>query len=307
MRIAVVVPVRNGAATVGECIAACLAQTLVPDELIVVDNGSTDDTAALAVAAGATVVSEPVAGSYRARNRGWRSANADIVAFTDVDCVPAPHWLATLVEPFADPSVTVVGGAIVQDERISATQRWIVDRRFLDQAFNSTAAFMPFFATANVAYRRSTLETLDGFDAAFQSGGDNDMSWRAQAFTKGKFVYRHEAEVRHQVGRHLREVTSRCRRYAAGDFMLERRWSSWPGYPDPPGFLARTRRVWRLPAALVHRMLTRRPLSIPFIDAAAAISAEQGRRQGRRDARAAGIEPLPVTAFRSRHMADQRP
>jgi cellulose synthase/poly-beta-1,6-N-acetylglucosamine synthase-like glycosyltransferase len=307
VRIAVVVPVRNGAATVRTCIAACLAQTLPPDELIVVDNGSTDDTAALAVAAGATVVPEPVAGSYRARNRGWRSADADVVAFTDVDCIPSPDWLAKLVEPLADPSVAVVGGAIVQDERTSATQRWIVDRRFLDQAFNSAAAFMPFFATANVAYRRSTLEALGGFDEAFQSGGDNDMSWRAQAFTTGRFVYRRQAEVRHQVGRRLREVTSRSRRYAAGDFMLERRWSGWPGYPAPPGFLARTRRVWRLPAAVCHRMLTRRPLSIPFIDAAAAISAERGRRQGRRDARAAGIEPLAVTVAGSRHMAGQRP
>ena len=200
MKIAVVVPARNGAAMVTACVAACLAQTLPPDEVVVVDNSSNDETAVLAASAGATVVSEPQPGSYRARNLGWRSTTSEIVAFTDVDCLPDTTWLRELTQPFVDPSVVAVGGAIVQTEVTSASQRWIVERRFLDQAFNASSAFMPFFATANVAYRRSSLVALNGFDEIFLSGGDNDISWRLQALTDGLLVYRAEARVRHQVG-----------------------------------------------------------------------------------------------------------
>ena len=292
MKIAIVVPVRNGATMVAGCVAACLAQTLPPDELVVVDNGSTDDTAVMAARAGATVMSEPQRGSYRARNRGWRSTSSDIVAFTDVDCLPDPTWLHELTQPFVDPSVVAVGGAIVQDELTSASQRWIVERRLLDQAFNASGPFMPFFATANVAYRRSTLDALSGFDEIFLSGGDNDFSWRLQALTDGRLVYRAEARVRHKVGRSITEVTSRCRRYAVGDYLLEKRWSMWPGYSEPAGFWRRTRRIWLLPAALGKRLLTRRPLSIALIDAATAISIERGRRQGKKHASPSQVKPL---------------
>ncbi len=292
MKIAVVVPVRDGEAMVRDCIAACLAQTAPPDELIVVDNGSRDATAAVAAAGGATVMSEPVPGSYRARNRGWRSTKADVIAFTDADCVPDPTWLAELTEPFADSSVLAVGGAIVQADLTSATQRWLVERRMLDQSFNASEVFLPFFATANVAYRRTVLELLDGFDEAFSSGGDNDIAWRAQALLEGRLVYRPQAAVRHRVGEKLSELTRRARRYAAGNVLLERRWSHWPTYPDPAGFWTRTKRVWQLPLALVYRALTHRPMSVPLIDAVVAVSAERGRIEGRIHARTSTVAPL---------------
>jgi cellulose synthase/poly-beta-1,6-N-acetylglucosamine synthase-like glycosyltransferase len=290
--VAIVIPVRNGQSMVARCVAACRGQSRPSEELIVVDNGSTDDTAARAAAAGATVLSEPRRGSFRARNRGWRAATSDVIAFTDVDCIPDPAWLAELIEPFSDPSVAGVGGAIVQAERNSAAQRWIVERRFLDQAFNAEHAFLPFFATANVAYRRSALEMLDGFDELFgHTAGDNDMSWRIQALGGGHLVYRPEAEVRHFVGERVTEVTSRWRRYSAGIYLLERRWSTWPGFPATPGFLGRTRRVWELPFALARRAVTRRPLSVAVIDAAVAVSSEIGRLRGHLDARTTPVTP----------------
>ena len=200
-------PARDEEATVGACVAACWAQTLAPCAVVVVDNGSSDNTARHAEEAGATVLSEPVANSYRARNRGWRATTSSIVAFTDADCVPDPTWLAELVAGFSDPSVTGVGGRIVQDKLNSATQRWIVERKFLDQEFNAAGEFLPFLATANAAYRRSALEAADGFDTVFTSGGDNDLSWRLQALHGGRLVYRPEAAVRHRVGEGLTEIT----------------------------------------------------------------------------------------------------
>jgi hypothetical protein len=200
--------------------------------------------------------------------------------------------LAELVEPFRDPDVAGAGGAIIQAELKSASQRWMVERRFLDQAFNFAGEFLPLLATANAAYRRSVLEAVDGFEEYFLSGGDTDLSWRIQALVGGTLVYRPEARVQHHVGERLNEITGRWRRYSADLFLLERRWSTWPEYPPPPGFLTRTRRVWELPLALVNRTVTRRPLSVPMIDAAVAVSREIGRVQGRMRARARAVPPL---------------
>jgi O-antigen/teichoic acid export membrane protein/GT2 family glycosyltransferase len=297
MSVAVVVPVRDEEALVGRCVGACLAQSVLPHEVIVVDNGSTDDTAAVARAAGATVLTEAQRGSYRARNKGWRSTDAEIIAFTDGDCIPDPQWLAELIAPFRDPSVGAVGGAIVQAELVSASQRWMVERKFLDQAQNAAHGFLPFFATANVAYRRSMLEMLDGFEEAYLSGGDCDMSWRVQALGGRRLVYRAEARVEHCVGPGLSEVTARWTSYEAEHILLERRWSSWPGYPASEGFFERTRRLWLMPLALGHRALVGRPLSVPLIDAAVAISRERGRLRGRLNARHSTLGPLHFDAL----------
>lgn len=296
MKVAVVVPVLNGQDMVYECVTACIAQTCPPDEVFVVDNGSRDGTADRARAAGATVLSEPVKSSFRARNRGWQSASSDIIAFTDVDCVPRPNWLADLTEPFVDPSVAAVGGAIIQAELDSAAQRWMVERRFLDQGFNACAEFRPFFATANAAYRRSTLESIGGFDEAFVvAGGDTDLTWRVQELAGGRAVYRAEAAVDHFVGRSVTEITGRWHRYSAGTVVLERRWSGWPGFPVPPRVFARTAAVWRLPFALANRARTRRPLSVPLIDAAVALSTETGRVRGHVEAWRRAVTPLRAT------------
>ncbi|HEV3000586.1 MAG TPA: glycosyltransferase family A protein, partial [Solirubrobacteraceae bacterium] len=97
--ITVVVPVRDGAASLPPLLASLAGQTLARErfEVIVVDNGSRDATAAVAREGGARVVTEPVANRARARNAGIAAARAPLVAFTDADCVAAPGWLEALL------------------------------------------------------------------------------------------------------------------------------------------------------------------------------------------------------------------
>ncbi len=292
LRVTVVVPVRDGAAMVAECVprlsgaeSAARRGHRRGQRVARRDRGGGPDRRRHGPRRAGR-------GSYRARNRGWRSTDSEIIAFTDGDCVPDRDWLANLMGPFSDPSVAAVGGAIVPDELKSAPQRWMVERRFLDQAQNADHEFLPFFATASVAYRRSVLVALDGFDESYFSGGDCDMSWRVQALSAGRLVYRPNAEVRHHVGESLSEVTQRWYRYEAEHILLKRRWSQWPGYPPSQRFFARTKRVWQLPLSLGKRLLTGRPLSVPLIDVAAAISRERGRLRGRIDARTSTVAPL---------------
>ena len=109
--VSVVIPSLNDAHLLRDCLAALAIQTRAPDEIIVVDNGSTDDTAEVARAAGARVVHEPVRGVLRATAAGFDAATGDVIGRLDADSRPAPMWVSRLVERFdADPTLTGLTG-----------------------------------------------------------------------------------------------------------------------------------------------------------------------------------------------------
>src|SRR5438045_3303997 len=98
--LSVVVATHNRVDELERMLAGLLAQERRPDEVIVVDDGSTDSTAAAlerherASRLPLRVIRRPVAaGPATAREDGWRAAGGDLIVFTDDDCVPAPGWL----------------------------------------------------------------------------------------------------------------------------------------------------------------------------------------------------------------------
>ncbi len=108
--ISVVIPALNDAAMLKACLAALAAQSRPADEIIVVDNGSTDDTAAVALSAGARVVDQPVPGIFPATAAGFDAAAGDLLARLDADSVPAVDWLARVEAEMADGSITALTG-----------------------------------------------------------------------------------------------------------------------------------------------------------------------------------------------------
>ena len=112
--ISVVIPCRNASATVGDAVRSALAQGLPPREVLVVDDGSDDASAAQAAVAGARVLRAPRrlhAGG--ARNLGLEAATGKLVAFLDADVRVAPDWLALAASVLAEhPRVGAVGGRV---------------------------------------------------------------------------------------------------------------------------------------------------------------------------------------------------
>jgi len=109
-----VVPVRDGARYLGEALDSVLAQDPPPHEIVVVDDGSVDDSATIAAGFGGPVrvMSGPPRGRAAARNRGVAAADGEVLGFLDADDVWAPGALATLLEPIErDPTVGVVRAA----------------------------------------------------------------------------------------------------------------------------------------------------------------------------------------------------
>jgi GT2 family glycosyltransferase len=188
--VSIVVPAYNASATISRCLAACAAQTYPAHEIIVVDDGSTDGTAAVARAVPGTIVIAQVnAGPATARNAGARAATGDLVVFTDADCVPHPDWIEALADTLP-PTVAGLGGtyALANPESWLAgcIQAEIAARHagFMDGLPPEAAAVdVDFLGSFNVAFRRDVFLAAGGFDPRFRaaSAEDNDLSYRLTA------------------------------------------------------------------------------------------------------------------------------
>ncbi|MGB3909960.1 MAG: glycosyltransferase family 2 protein [Pseudolysinimonas sp.] len=112
MRLSVAIPVLDEEELIGECLEALRQQSDAVDEIIVVDNGSTDGTVDIARAApGVTVIQEPHRGITYARNTGFAAATGDILARIDADTLVSPGWATAIRRAFAsDPELAGLAG-----------------------------------------------------------------------------------------------------------------------------------------------------------------------------------------------------
>lgn len=126
-RISVVIPAYNAAAFLPRCLESVFAQTLKPKEVIVVDDGSTDNTAALAAGLGARVISRRNGGISAARNTGIQNASSEWIALLDADDLWAPTKLERQVACIRPETVLVYTGVRLFDDSGVRCERPAVD------------------------------------------------------------------------------------------------------------------------------------------------------------------------------------
>jgi glycosyltransferase involved in cell wall biosynthesis len=177
--ISVVVPAYNAAATIAECVRVLSEQTepRASYEVIVVDDGSTDATAAIAARCGATVLRQPNAGPAAARNAGVAAARGSVVLFTDADCAPALDWMAEMVAPLANPQLAGVKGVYRTRQRSLCAR--FVQIEYQDR-YDHTARrpYVDLVDTYAAGYRREVLVSSGGFDPRFRYLEDQELSFR---------------------------------------------------------------------------------------------------------------------------------
>lgn len=111
VRVSVVIPVLDDARALRRCLERFAAQSVAPLEIVVVDNGCSDDSAAVALAAGARVVAEPVRGIPAAAARGFDEARGDVIARCDADSIVPDDWIERIALAFArDPELDAITG-----------------------------------------------------------------------------------------------------------------------------------------------------------------------------------------------------
>lgn len=178
--VTLVIPARNAIGTIAACLEAVDAVRDRPGSrlarTILVDDGSTDDTAAAARSHGVEVVSGPGAGPAAARNLGWREADTALVWFLDSDCVAKPDALERLTAHLDDPKVGGAGGTYAIAPDASLLERLIHEEIMVRHA--AMPVETDFLATFDVLYRRDVLERLGGFDERYITAEDAEFGFR---------------------------------------------------------------------------------------------------------------------------------
>ncbi len=169
--ISVIIPARNEAARIGHCLASLRAQTLAPDdyEVLVVDNGSDDDTVAIAAVFGAQVIPMPSGTVSALRNRAAQIARGSVLAFIDADCVADPNWLTGGLAALADGGVAVGNLYDLPSEASWIEALWcgvVTPKRWRTQELWSGNLIVP----------RAVFELAGGFDESLVSSEDVVLS-----------------------------------------------------------------------------------------------------------------------------------
>jgi hypothetical protein len=162
-------PVRNGAADLARCLGSLLASAGdMPIEIVVVDNGSTDASAAVAQRHGARVLSRPGLKVGACRNAGASEASAPLLAFVDADHEVTSEWVSACIGAFRDPTTAAAGYLCRAPEAGTWVQRIYDALRARDAGRRD----VEWLGAGNLAIRREVFQSVGGFDESLEACED---------------------------------------------------------------------------------------------------------------------------------------
>lgn len=229
--VSVIVPVFNDSQGLMRCLVALSNQSYSREqyEIIVADNGSSDDVEAVIREFDVVFVSENIPSSYAARNRGISVAKGEVLAFTDADCIPASDWLEMGVK-----TLTTVENCGLVGGKIEVTFNNPLEPN-IAEIYDQATAFPQkrfveadnYAATANVFTFRKVIDKVGPFEGTLKSNGDRE--WGNRVFSSGfKLVYSGNVQVAHPARSSYLQILKKYRRLMGGQHDLAKKNHSYP-------------------------------------------------------------------------------
>ena len=237
MDLSVIIPTRNASSTLGDQLDALAAQDFDGTwEVLVVNNASTDDTAAVVSRWQAKLphlrtVDAPEVGLNRTRNIGVRASRADRILLCDADDEVSTGWVAAMAS--ALDSADVVGGPLEYDALNPVS---VLRPRPPDYATKEFPRLFgrPYAVGSNIGFSRRAFDVIGGFDESFSLGADEvDFSWRAQDAGL-RFHFVRDGVVHYRLRSNLKALMRQQFGYARGHAHLYAKWVELGAVPRRP-------------------------------------------------------------------------
>lgn len=222
--VSVVVCTYNGSRTLRDALGRIARLNYPNFETIVVDDGSTDESAQIAREFDVRLIQTTNRGLSAARNTGCKAARGEIVAYLDDDAYPDPYWLQFIASGFMQSDHVGIGGPNIPppDDGLRADCVAHAPGGPMHVLITDTVA--EHLPGCNMAFRKSALEAIGGFDEQFCVAGDDvDVCWRLQArgwtlgFVPGAMVWHHRRGT-------LLSYWKQQKNYGRAEAILERKW-----------------------------------------------------------------------------------
>jgi len=197
-QISVYIPAYNVAEYLARSIESLLKQTLPPAEILVVDDGSTDDSAEIASRyPQVTLIRHSEnRGLAATRNTALRAAHYELMASMDADCVAAPSWLAELSQSLSDPAVVGAGGKLIEGVQDTTADRWRTIH--MPQHWGDNPVRGPrFLIGCNSLFRKRALLAIGGYDERMRTNGEDTDLCEKLRRNNGEFIYVPSAQATH--------------------------------------------------------------------------------------------------------------
>lgn len=173
--ISVVIPARDASGTLRACLEAIMEQDAPPDEVVVVDDGSTDDTPFIAESLGARVVQGRGRGAAAARNRGAAEATGDVLLFVDADVCLTPGCLRHVRQAFTGGEQALCGMLVPQCPERGLASAY--KNGWMHYTYAAKAGRAALFYTSCSAITRDLFRRCGGFDEGYGAPGLEDTDF----------------------------------------------------------------------------------------------------------------------------------
>ena len=210
MKLTVYIPCYNAARFIEASIQALLAQTRPPDEVLVIDDGSSDNSVKLASCFPVRVIRhEKNKGLAAARNTAFVCATHPFVGAIDADVLPDPTWLEYLVEHFVDPRVAGVGGRLIEAHRSTPADAWRAEQMPQDLGLERIDIEQPSHRRLGgfgTICRKEVVLSVGGYDEKYRTNYE-DVDLCARLLAAGhKLVFEPRSIAYHQRRDSIRSV-----------------------------------------------------------------------------------------------------